>query len=188
MANSNTPFGLRPVGTVSGGEWTGAVQKFAVSGATAVFVGDAVTLNDDGTVSPATAGSLLLGVVTGIEFNAAVAATVQPGYLPASTTGNVFVSVGPDVIYEIQEDSIGGAMVAANVGSNGDLVAGAGSTVSGTSGHVLDSSDVIAKDASAASAQLRVWALSPKVNNDVGTYAKWLVRINEHSLTTATGL
>lgn len=190
MANSNTPFGLRPVGTVSGGEWTGAVQKFAVdsSNAAAIYIGDAVILEDDGNCARAAAGSALLGVVVGVVVDNAVAATVHPGYLPASTAGNILVSVGPDVIYEIQEDSVGGAMVATNVGTNGDLVATAGSTTSGVSAMTLDSSDVIANDATPASAQLRVWALSPKVGNAVGTYAKWLVRINESQVTTTTGL
>ena len=190
MANSNTPFGFRPVGTISGSKWVGSVQKFPVdaSNGTAIGIGSAVILEDDGNCGSAPAGGDILGVCVGVVVNNAVAGTVHPGYLPASTAGTILVSVGSDVLYEVQEDSAGGAMVAGNVGSNGDLVVGAVSTVTGVSAMTLDSSDVIAKDATPGSAQFRVWALSPKVGNEVGNYAKWLVRINENQTVTTTGL
>jgi hypothetical protein len=181
MANVSRPNGATPVSTISGNAWGNSVRRYYVdsSNATAIFKGDFITLEDDGNVTPAAAGGLILGVCTGIDVDRAVAATEHPGYLPASTAGYISVCVGPDTIYEIQEDGVGGAMVATNVGSNGDMVAGTGSTTTGRSGHLLDSSDVIAKDASAASAQLLVLGLAPRVDNEIGTSAKWLVRINE---------
>lgn len=181
MANLNRPNGLTPIGTLDGSPFNGNIRVYPVAAGngTAIFQGDAIILNDDGTVSPATAGAALLGVCTGVIVNRAIAATEHPGYLPASTAGYVEVCVGTDVLYEIAEDSVGGAMVATNVGSNGDLVAGAGSTTTGRSGHVLDSSDVILNDATPASAQLRVIALVPRDDNAVGNYARWIVRINE---------
>lgn len=190
MANSNNPFGFRPVGTLSGAEWVGAVRKFPVdsSNAAAIFPGNAIVLEDDGNCANGGAGGDLLGVCVGVVVDNAVAATVHPGYLPASTAGNILVAVGPDILYEVQEDSVGGAMVATNVGSNGDLVATAGSTTTGRSQMTLDSSDVIAKDASPGAAQFRVVELSPRVNNEVGNYAKWVVRLNENQLVTTTGL
>lgn len=181
MANTSRVAGFRPVRTISGAPWAGSVRKYgvAVGNAVAVYKGDAITLNDDGSVSPATAGSILLGVCVGIEVNRAVTATEYPGYLPALTVGNILVCVGSDVLYEVEEDGIGGAMVATNVGSTGDLVASAGSTTTGMSGHTLDSSDVIAKDASPGSAQLLVVELSTRADNAIGLSAKWVVRINE---------
>lgn len=181
MANADRPSGMRPVSTLSGGPWQGHVRSYPVdsSNATAIFRGDPIKLEDDGNVAPATAGDLLLGVCVGVKVDRTVAATEHPGYLPASTAGTVMVCVGPDVIYEIQEDSVGGAMVATNVGSNGDIAVTAGSTTTGNSKVELDSSDVIAKDASAASAQLLVLGLVDRPDNAIGTEAKWLVRINE---------
>lgn len=181
MANADRPSGMRPVSTLSGGPWQGHVRTFPVdsSNGTAIFRGDPIKLEDDGNVAPATAGDLLLGVCVGVKVDRTVAATEHPGYLPASTAGYVMVCVGPDVIYEIQEDSVGGAMVATNVGSNGDIAVTAGSTTTGNSKVELDSSDVIAKDASAASAQLLVLGLVDRPDNAIGTEAKWLVRINE---------
>lgn len=191
MANVSRPRGAVPVATLSGSPWAQSVRQYAVASgnSTAVFRGDFMTLNDDGSVSPAAAGGILLGVCVGVKVDRSIAATEHPGYLPASTAGYVLVCVGPDVIYELQEDNTGGPMVATNVGSTGDMVAGAGSTTSGVSGHLLDSSDVIAKDGTPASAQLLVIGLSQKVDNAVGNDAKWLVRINESALALGqTGL
>lgn len=181
MANVSRVRGAVPVSTLSGGPWASHVRSYPVdsSNATAIFRGDFITLEDDGNCAPAVAGGILLGVCVGVKVDRTVAATEHPGYLPASTAGNILVCVGPDVLYMLQEDNTGGPMVATNVGSTGDMVAGAGSTTTGVSGHLLDSSDVIAKDASPGSAQLLVVALSPKVDNAVGNDAKWIVRINE---------
>lgn len=181
MANVSRPNGARPVFTISGSPWMGMVRKYPVdsSNGTAIFRGDFITLEDDGNVAPAAAGGILLGVCVGVEVSRTVPATEHPGYLPASTAGNILVCVGPDVIYEVQEDGAGGAMVAGNVGSTGNMVAGAGSTTTGNSGHLLDSSDVIANDASPTSAQLLVFKLSDRIDNEIGLSAKWFVRISE---------
>lgn len=182
MANTNRPNGAVPVGTINGSPYSGYVRRYAVdsSNGTAIFRGDFITLEDDGNVAPAAAGGILLGVCVGVEVSRAVAATEHPGYLPASTAGYVLVAVGPDVLYEVQEDSVGGAMPLASVGSTGDIVAGAGSTTTGRSAHVLDSSDVIAKDAAPGSAQLLVVGLVDRPDNEgAANYARWIVKINE---------
>lgn len=173
MANVDRPMGAIPVGRL-GSVQNFTLRKYAVdsANATAIFRGDFVKLEDDGNVAPAVAGDALLGVCMGAVVNRSVAATEHPGYLPASTAGHVLVLIDKDVILEIQED---GNMGTAVVGSNGDIVAGAGSTTTGRSAHELDSSDVTANDAVAASAQLRVLAVVDSPDND-GTLAnaKWL--------------
>jgi len=168
MANIDRPNGLRPIRTLSGSPWSSSVETFAVdvSNATAIFIGDLV--------------SAVIGVCVGVVVDRDVAATEHPGYLPATTAGNIQVVTAKDCVYEIQEDSVGGAMVATNLNTNGDVAAGAGSTTTGRSAYELDSSDVIANDASAATAQLRVLALSSRPDNEIGTEAKWEVVINEH--------
>ena len=182
MVNIDRPNGLRPIRTLSGSPWSSSVEEFEVdsSNGTAIFIGDLVKQEDDGNVAPAGAGGAVIGVCVGVKVNRDIAATEYPGYLPASTAGTVQVVTAPDCVYEIQEDSVGGAMVLTNIGSNGDVAAGAGSTTTGRSSYELDSSDVIANDASAATAQLRVIRLSTRQDNEIGTEAKWEVRINEH--------
>ena len=182
MSNTDRPRGAIPVGTLSGSPVSGTIRRYPVdaSNGTAIFRGDFVKLEADGNVAPATAGDVLLGVAMGPVVDRAIPATEHPGYLPASTAGYVRVAVGPDILYEVQEDSVGGDMTAAMVGANGNIAAGAGSTTTGVSGHELDSSDVTTNNGSAATAQLRVVALVDREDNAVGTNAKWLVRINEH--------
>lgn len=185
MANIDRPNGLRPIRMLDGSPYNASVMVFPVDAAngTAIFNGDLVVLEDDGNLAPSGAGGAVLGVCVGVTVDRAVTATEYPGYVPASTAGNILVEVGRNVIFEIQEDSTGGAMVATNVGSNGDVVAGAGSTTTGRSSYELDSSDVIASDASAKTAQLRVLKLSSRADNAIGVNAKWEVIINEHQLT-----
>lgn len=184
MANVDRPNGATPIGTISGAPYNANVRKYPVdaSNATAIFRGDFVTLEDDGNCAPAAAGDSILGVCVGVVVTRATAQTEHPGYLPATTAGNILVCEGPDILYEIQEDgNMGASGAQAVVGSNGDIVAGSGSTTTGRSAHELDSSDVTAKDASAASAQLRVVAVVDREDNDgTAANAKWIVRINEH--------
>lgn len=187
MANADRPRGFTPVGTLSGSAWEGAVRAYSVdsSNATAIFPGDAITLEADGNVTPAAAGGVILGVCVGVKVNKAVAATEHPGYLPASTAGTVYVSVGSDVIYEIQEDGVGGAMTADAIGSNVDHIAGAGSTTTGRSAHELDSST----ETAAGSAGFRVIDYVRKEDNDVTlTNAKFLVYVHESHLKAANGI
>lgn len=182
MANIDRPNGLRPIRMLDGSPYNAQVMSWPVdvSNATAIFKGDLVKLEDDGNVTPSGAGGAVLGVCVGVVVARDVAETEHPGYLPASTAGDILVELGRNVVFEVQEDSVGGAMVATNVGSNGDIAAGAGSTTTGRSAYELDSSDVIAKDAAAGTAQLRVLKLSSRQDNEIGTEAKWEVIINEH--------
>lgn len=186
MANSDRPSGARPVGTISGSPWGGHVKKYPVdsSNGTAIFRGDFITLEADGNVTPAAAGGIILGVCTGVVIDRSVAATEHPGYLPASTAGNILVAVGPDILYEVQEDSVGSNLAATDVGTNIDLIAGAGSTTTGVSAHELDSSTATA----AGTAQLRVVKLVEREDNAVGANAKWLVRVFESHWTTTNGV
>lgn len=196
MANVDRPKGLVPIGTLDGSPYNAAIREYPVdaSNGTAIFIGDAITLEDDGNVTPAAAGGIILGVCVGIKVTGEsgtvdnhgnflstgnLSTTEHPGYLAATTAGRILVAVGPDILYEIQEDSVGGAMVITNIGTNGNLVAGAGSTTTGISAHELDSSDVITNDASAATAQLRVVDFVRRPDNEIGANAKWVVRINE---------
>lgn len=188
MANVDRPNGARPVSTLTGGSWQGQVRKYAVDASSSViFPGDFIVLNADGNVDAANAGDLILGVCTGVDVDRTVAATEHPGYLPAASAGSVYVCVGTDIVYEIQED--GNVATAGVVGANGDIVATDGSTTTGVSAHELDSSDVTTKDGTPATGQLRIIAVVDREDNAIAnSNARFLVRINEHSFDTAAGV
>lgn len=200
MANVDRPSGFRPIGTVSGAPWQGHLMTFDVdsSNATAIFLGDLIALEADGNVAPAAAGSTqLLGACVGIYHSDpgdSTGRSLEGGgsndlnlslkYLPANTAGKILVTVGPDVLYEAQEDSAVSSLALTDRGANVDFVAGAGSTTTGRSGYEIDSDTVT----TIASAPLRIVDIVRREDNEVGTNAKWIVRIHTHHFSAANGV
>jgi hypothetical protein len=191
MANANTPFGLRPVRHRNGAPYNGAATRYFVpaSDSTALFLGDPVIIagsaDADGvaTVTRATAagGAFVLGSVVGVEPMTNASTT----YRPASTAAYVLVADDPDLIYEVQEDAVGGALAVADVGLNADLIAGTGSTITGLSAFQLDTST----KATLNTLQLRIHGFTQRVDNEVGSAnAKVLVSINLHAQRNTTGI
>lgn len=196
MANSDLPSGLTPRRYRNGAPFVGPLRKYYVpaSDGTALFIGDPVILAGTGdakgvpAVTRATAASAgrITGVVVGIANDDTLAASndmMETGYRAASTAGYVLVCDDPDVLYEIQEDSDGGALAVTNIGQNADLIAAAGSTVTRRSGFELDSSTA----ATTATLQLRIIELAQRPDNEIGANAKWLVAINLPTETGAAG-
>jgi hypothetical protein len=84
------------------------------------------------------------------------------------------VADAADLIFEVQEDSVGGALAATNVGQNASLIAGNNNGF--LSGWMLDSSTAAATN----TLQVQLLGLARRIDNAFGTNAKWLVRINNH--------
>lgn len=206
MANTNRPNGFTPVRTLSGAPWSGKVKEYLIPSAdgTAVYVGQPVKLDGSsgaaGTVVngrncegmatciAAAAGDRLLGVVVGFVADPAY---LIPDYRRASTNRIALVCDDADVVYQAQEDSVGGSIAAASVGLSTDMVVGSGSTATGRSGAMLDSSDV----ATDTGGQFRLLGLvripdatSTSGENQLGNYAKWEVVINEPQLSQGYAL
>jgi len=200
MANPNTPYGLRPYAYMSGAPYNGAVRTYyvPVGNATALYFGDPVVMITNSAdangvqavgIAAAGGGSYVLGTFAGRSNNAG-ALTIpvlqsNNAYLPASTAAYVYVTDDPFLLYAAQEDGVGGAMAAGASGRNVDLVAGSGSTVTGQSGWMLDSSTLQTTN----TLQMRVMQALQEVDNTAGsTLAKWLVKINLHTLLNPTGV
>jgi len=199
MANVNRPTGYQPVGHLDGSKWNGAVSMYLFDQSNAVYIGDPV--KSGGTAGAAAtfvngipvegmpnadraaAGNTLLGVVVAfLPLQTDLTVT----YKAADSTKRIgLVVTGPDVVYEVQEDSVGNDIAVTQVGNNFDMITwAAGNTTSGASGVMLDSSD----SSGTGSAQFRLLRLVPSPDNALGTYAKWLVFINEHEFKTTTGV
>lgn len=191
MANTNNPEGLRPVRYVSGAPYNGACREYYVpsSDGTALYVGDPVIKAGDGdadgvpTATRATAGggNKITGVVVGVRNTP----TQTTRYRKASDAQYVLVADDPNLLFEIQEDAVGGALASTNIGQNIDLVSGSGSTTTGLSGFQADSSTA----ATTNTLQLSIVAFTKRADNVIGANAKILVRINQHSeVPGATGV
>ena len=197
MANTDAPRGLKLHNSNGASYVTGGVNAYYVpsSYATALFIGDPVvktgTANTTG-VNDFQAGTLpevnksafgdtnpITGVVVGFEADPDT--NLSRIYNPASTERVVYVADDPNALFEIQDDG-SAALAATDVGFNANIVDGTGSTVTGLSGVELDATT----PAATATFQLKILRLIPRVDNELGVNAKWLVRINNHTEAHAT--
>jgi hypothetical protein len=187
MANADVPAGLRPIRHRNGAPYNGAVNIYYVpsSDSTAIFIGDAVKsagsadANGVPSVAQVAAGNAVRGVVVGVVPVTHESLT----YRAASTERYLLVADDPDLVFEVQEDSAGGALAVTDVGENADIVVGSGDTFTGKSAMELDSSSH-----TASTAQLRILRLVNRADNEIGTNAKWEVMINEHELASTAGV
>ncbi len=186
MANQNTPMGLRPVGTIGQSGYRGRIEAFNVpaTDGTAIGIGDPVTLTGAGGLSAGglpickrgTVGGIAAGVMVGVQLNPGDL-SMTGGYRKASTAMTILVDTDPNTIYEIQEDSVGGAVALANGTKNASLILGTVDTVTGNSKTMLDS------NTAAADAALDLLMLRPSLkidNTPASAYCKWLVKLNLH--------
>jgi hypothetical protein len=181
MANIDKAFGLRPIGNLSA---TGAQKQYgyqiADNQAGTIFQGDLVVLTG-GFISrflPAT-HTAAVGVFNGCNYNDPT--TGKPtfsNFYPGSvniTSGQINADVldDPNQLFLIQCDA---GFVAADVGKNADVIGTGGSTTSGISTMELNSATL----ANSAALNLKVVGLYNDVNNEFGTNAVVVVKINEH--------
>ena len=196
MANNNAPFGLKPI-NLNGTTWSGQgkLAHFPTSQAGNIFIGDPIVplgstdafgVPEWGIATAGTGiiGGCFLGRANGPAGSGITLLQSDFIYRPASLSNYGFVCDDPDVMYTVQEDSVGGAIAIANAGySNGELVAGAGSTATGQSGWMLQSSTVASGN---ATYQVKVLGLTRGPDNAIGNYARWNIFINLPALQPGT--
>lgn len=184
MANADAPFGLRPVRYLSGAPYNGAANLYYVpsSDSTAIYIGGMVKLagsaDADGIASVTgnvSTGNPVVGVVVGVKPVTATSTT----YREASVERYVFVADDPNLVFAIQEDSVGGALAATNVGNTADITGfTGGSTSTGRSSLEIDSSTATASGD--GTEDVLIVGLVQEPDNAIGTNANWLVRLNNH--------
>jgi hypothetical protein len=181
MANIDKAFGLRPIGNLSA---TGAQKQYgyeiADNQAGTIFQGDLVALSA-GFITrflPAT-HTAAVGVFNGCSYiDPTTGKPTFKNYYPGSvniTSGKIVADVldDPNQLFLVQCDE---GIVAADIGKNADVVGTGGSTTTGISTMELDSSTL----ATTAALNLKVVGLYNDVNNEFGTNAVVVVKINEH--------
>lgn len=115
MANVDRPAGFRPAKNMLGSSWNAIVREYNADAAkaSAIGIGDPVTLAADGNVELAASGDTVLGVAVG--FGVGTTNHGRVGYYDADNLGKQFmtateagvVAVVPaeGVLFEIQTDS-----------------------------------------------------------------------------------
>jgi hypothetical protein len=192
MPNLNTPSGLSPDQYLNGNSWNGQARLYCILQAdgSAYAIGDPVTLGGSGddngipnvVLATAGAGNVITGVIVsagGVTNGGPLAdpANLNTTVIPATKTKNYYVMVCDDanVAFEIQEGGAGAALTKADIGNNFDLKAGTNSGF--LSGWVLDNATANV----GATRQLKLLGLIQRKDNTFGAYAKWLVKINNHT-------
>ena len=181
MANTDKAFGLRAIGNLSA---TGAQKQYgyeiADNQAGTIFQGDLVALSA-GYITrflPAS-HTAAVGVFNGCNYiDPTTGKPTFKNFYPGSvniTAGKIVADVidDPNQLFLVQCDA---GFVAADVGKNADVVGTGGSTTTGVSSMELDSSTL----ATTAALNLKVVGLYNDVNNEFGTNAVVVVKINEH--------
>lgn len=197
MAQTASPYGLRPVKRADGMPYAGAVEEFLIDPAgynVNIFNGSIVRINAngfleivtasgaDGTTNAFPAGTI--GVFTGCSYFNAQGQFINSQFYPANTTGVVRaqVVVDPDVLFEAQLD---GTITQAALGANTFMAAvqstSTGSTRTGNSTSALESTVVT------TAAAFRIVGFSSPVTD---AFPDVLVKFNpgQHSFLNAVGI
>jgi hypothetical protein len=182
MANTNKPFGLRPMGNLSA---TGAQKQYgyliADNQSGAIYQGDLVTLKNGYIVKfDATLHTVAVGVFNGCNYTDPTSGKpTWSNYYPGSvniTSGQITAEVvdDPNQLFLIQADE---DVVQADFGKQASILYAAGSNVNGVSGTTLDSSTINAT----ATLALTLVGLYTKPGNALGeNYTQVIVKINAH--------
>jgi hypothetical protein len=184
MSNKTGAFGLKPVRRIDGSPWNGGLVRCYISAsyAVALYKGDPVIFDTALADKDLTARCptiilssgadqvLCRGVIVSFE---PLATDLTKLYNPASTERYALVCMDPQVVYQIRDD---GAGTPSKVfpGQNATMTASGGSTVTGRSGYVLDTST----PTTTQTYPLHILGLAPIEDNELDDYAIWEVLLN----------
>ena len=192
--NSDIVKGFTPVGTMSGSDYRGKLRSvsFAAADSVACFIGDLVKLTANTTadgytpvVAQSGVGDISVGVLVSLDPDTTDEGSLSsPNYRTASTLRTGKVCFGSDILYSIQEDSVGNSMPITDAGLNADVIIAAGNTTTGASGMEIDSTTAATTNTLA----LRLHHVENKIGNKLGDNANWIVSINLSDDRATTGV
>ena len=197
MANLDRPNGFVPIGTLSGGPWSGSIEAFQLDAthAAVIGVGDLVMHTADGYLDRyAAAGTQCIGCVVGVSpagegWNATTGAlgdnalsNTEPTLtgvgsrgVAINTAGTIMVATAPDLVMIAQEDSGAGNLALADIGLNMEVLATV--NTDGNSLMEIDSSEA----ATTNTLPLRLLRVHPVPGNGLGTNCVWQVTFANHA-------
>ncbi len=189
---TNAANGFQPLRLINGAAWTGATNSYPITStyATALFRGDPLAQLNDGTVGVGVAGATCVGVFWGCKYIDSTGTPKfmsywpgNPGVLTGSTVEALVID-DPAVVYSIQETDASAAagtpLALADVNLNANFLYTAGSTATGTSAVSLNN----ASENTTSTLNCKIIGLDPRTGNAVGSFANWLVLLNNQSYRT----
>jgi len=193
MSSSATPYGARPIGTLSAsGSFNSKVRHYSIASAYAVniFYGDFVKLaaagvvqKDVGTTTLTPVGVFLGCTYTDPNTSQLTFAQMWTASVVASDA-YAYVIDDPTVLMEMQGD---GSASLTNIGNNVAIALTSGSTTIGTSKNAVDISTAAA---TTATLPLRIIDKSDRSDNAFGdSYTDLVVKFNAgHLMDNTTGI
>jgi hypothetical protein len=190
------PYGLIPINLVGGQVFAGASRQIpiATNSSTAIFFGDVVRLNSNGTLDKDTGTNAAtpVGVFLGCAFTDPVFGKTFRQYYPGTvniTDVTAYVADDPDTLYKVAVVSSGTTISFVNrtsVGNNAVLVQNSG-TVSGNSRVAVSSTT-----ATTSTWPVRIIDVVPETATagNPGSYTEVIVRWNQgmHQYLNPTGV
>ena len=179
MANVDAAFGFVPIRHMSGN--APRTNKYTIASGLAenIFKGDMVIVVAAGTITPHTATETNnIGVFDGCSYTASDGSYVYSEYWPSGTTATDIIAYVYDDPYTVFKAQSAGTTAQTNIMNCCDVVAGAGSTLTGQSGFELSGT------MAAGIASCKIVALYDAPDNAFGANAIMEVTINEHLLGT----
>jgi len=140
----DAPYGLVPINLIGGQVFAGSTRLIPITSAsgTAIFNGDVVNLNSDGTLSKdvGTATATPVGVFLGCSYTDPTFGKTFRQFYPASTVAADIVGYvldDPDALFKVAVTTAGTSTIASvtrsAVGNNSALIQTAGNTTNGNS-------------------------------------------------------
>lgn len=191
------PYGLLPINLIGGQVFAGSTRQIpiAVNSATAIFYGDVVKLNSDGTLDKDTGTSAAtpVGVFLGCTYVDPTFGLTFRQYYPGTTNINgitAYVLDDPDALFKVAVVSSGTTMSFVNrtsVGNNAVLVQNSGQTSTGNSRVAVSSTT-----ATTSTWPVRVIDVIPDTARagNPGSYTEVIVKWNQgmHQYLNPTGV
>ena len=193
----SAPYGLLPINLIGGQVFAGATRQIPIASgsATAIFYGDVVKLNSDGTLDKDTGtdAATPVGVFLGCTYVDPTFGLTFRQYYPGALTNSTikaYVQDDPDALFKVAVTSSGttiGYVNRTSVGNNAVLTQNAGSTATGNSKVSIDNTT-----ATTSTWPVRIIDVVPEtaIAGYPGSYTEVIVKWNQgmHQYLNPTGV
>lgn len=140
MSATAAPFGARPSYHALNAQMTARAYTIASGYGTAIYKGNPVILNTNGTIVVGTTAASVLGIFAGCQYTDSTGKPTYSNYWPASVSATdivAYVYDDPNIVYEIQSS---GSIAQTAVGDQADFVnPGTGSATTGLGSCAINS-------------------------------------------------
>lgn len=189
----SAPYGFRPINRLDGAPYAGATRTYKIASTynTPIYNGDLVKIVTGGTIekfTTAQSGSPC-GVFMGCSYTSSQGQPLNAQYYPGTSVTNAaaVVVVDPTALFQVVATTSGSAVSSgslASIGSNMELVSGAGNANTGDSGQSV----LAGSETDTAAFPIRVVDVVYATATGSDTFPELIVKINLNQFNNTTGV